>query len=471
MTIRTRLVVAFVLVSGVVSGALAAGSYALVAHEREAESVSAALQQARANVAIVRTASTRDGLLASYAAIGGFSTAGVYDGTRFSSSPFVPGVAQVPSGLSSGAAPAWARTTIGGIPYLVVAVRDAQGPAGHPISLYFFFTETQLQGDLDQLRNVLAGGWLAAIVLAGIAGVIAARRTLRPVGQAGEAARSIAEGALDTRIAARGRDEFGRFAVTFNGMADALEAKIAALDAARTRERRFTADVAHELRTPLTALVGEAELLLAEADSMGPEGRRLAGLLAGDVARLRRLVGDLIEVSQLDAAAEPLRLEQVDVAAMLAGMVRANRWSSRVTIEGEITAVTDSRRLERIMANLVGNAFEHTAGAITVRLEYDGDEAVIAVEDLGVGISPEHVSHVFERFYKADQARSGGGSGLGLAIAAEHAKALGGRIDVRSSPGSGSCFRLRFPVAEPLQNGDTIAAEGFDTDVHVEGAM
>ena len=471
MTIRTRLAVAFVLVSGVVSGALAVGSYLLVAHERESESVSSALQQVRANLAIVPTAATRDGLMASYSAIGGFSTAGVYRNTRFSSSPFVPGVAQAPAGLAAGRSPTWGRTTIAGIPYLVVAVRDEHGPGGAPISLFFFFSEQQLQGDLDQLRYVLAGGWLAAILLAGMAGVAAARRTLRPVGRAGDTARAIAEGALDARIRARGRDEFGRFAVTFNEMADALQTKIDDLDVARARERRFTADVAHELRTPLTALVGEAELLLAEADSMGDEGRRLAGLLAGDVSRLRRLVGDLIEVSQLDAATEPLRIEQIDLEPMLAGMIRAHGWSDRVRVDGGLTISTDRRRIERIVANLVGNAVEHTAGPVAVRLEREGDAASVCVDDGGPGIPPEHLPHVFERFYKADSARSGGGSGLGLAIASEHAAALGGAIEVHSLPETGSRFTLRLPVAEPLHDGCRLAAEPLDTGIHVESPV
>ena len=465
MTIRRRLAVAFVLVAGLLTGALALGSFLLVQQERQSESVSAALRQARANLAVADRAGTRADLLASYAVIGGFSTAGVLHGTAFSSSPFVPGVAQVPAGLVAGRVPAWRRATIGGVPYLVVAARTT-GPGGAPIALDFFFDESQLQGDLDQLRNVLAGGWLVAVLVAGLAGSLAARRTLRPVALAGEAARAMAAGALDTRIAARGRDEFARFAAAFNDMAGALSEQIEALEQARVRERRFTADVAHELRTPLTALVGEAELLVAAGDAMGDEGRRLAAMLGADVQRLRRLVGDLLEVSRLDAAAEPLRIERLDVAGLVAGMVRAHDWNGRVVVAGALEIDSDARRLERILTNLIGNAVEHTRGPVRVELERLDGEAVVTVSDRGEGIRDDSLPHLFERFWKADSARSGGGSGLGLAIALEHATALGGRIEVDSQPGHGTRFVLHLPVAESLPDGGPGVAERADTGLH-----
>src|SRR5206468_1201339 len=139
------------------------------------------------------------------------------------------------------------------------------------------------------------------VLLAALAGVVLARSALRPVARASEAAHSLAEGLLETRLPVEGTDEFGAWAQSFNEMAAALEAKIAELQAAQARERRFTADVAHELRTPVTALMGEAALLREHLAQMPPESRRPAELLIGDVARLRRLVEDLMEVSRFDA--------------------------------------------------------------------------------------------------------------------------------------------------------------------------
>jgi len=227
-------------------------------------------------------------------------------------------------------------------------------------------------------------------------------------------------------------------------MAAALEAKIDALSAAQARERRFTADVAHELRTPLTALVGEASLLSEHLERMPAESRRPAELLIGDVGRLRRLVEDLMEISRFDAGAESVHAEDVDVAALVSAVVRARGWEDRVSLDGGGLQVTsDPRRLERIVANLVDNALEHGGSHVEVRL----GEGVVEVVDDGPGISPEHLPHVFERFYKADESRSGGGTGLGLAIAQENARLLGGAIEVESTPGAGSRFTLRLAVA------------------------
>ena len=135
----------------------------------------------------------------------------------------------------------------------------------------FFYDEQQVWHDLATLRNVLAGGWLLLTVLAGLAGTLLARRTLAPVAQASDAARSLAEGLLDTRLPVTGDDEFATWAASFNEMAEALESKIDALSQAEQRERVFTANVAHELRTPLTALVGEAQLLADQAGELPPE--------------------------------------------------------------------------------------------------------------------------------------------------------------------------------------------------------
>jgi two-component system sensor histidine kinase MtrB len=234
-------------------------------------------------------------------------------------------------------------------------------------------------------------------------------------------------------------------------MAAALEAKIAALSAAQARERRFTSDVAHELRTPLAALVGEASLLAEHLDRMPPESRRPAELLIADVGRLRRLVEELMEISRFDQGAESVQAHEVDVAALVAATVRNRGWDGRVSVEGNGRSLTtDPRRLERIVANLVDNAFEHGGSAVTVRITSDG----IEVADDGPGIAPEHLPHLFERFYKADASRSGSGTGLGLAIAQENARLLGGEIQVQSELGAGSRFTLRLPVAQPLLQRD-----------------
>ena len=447
MSLRRRLTIAFMLAVGVSAAVLAVGSYVVVRHNLLSDSVASAEKQARRNLAIAPTylGQGPDALLAAYARNqADFLTAGIRRGRPFASS-FKASAQEVPSGLRRLVRRgdlAYERKQIGGTNYLIVG-----GPAGSGTELYFFFSEDDLRHELAVLRNILAAGVAILVLLAGFAGALLARRTLRPVARASEAARSLAEGLLETRLPVEGRDEFGVWAQSFNEMAGALEAKIADLSAAQARERRFTADVAHELRTPLTALVGETSLLAEHLDRMPAESRRPAELLIADVARLRRLVDDLLEISRLDAGAESVHAEPVDLRSLVGATVEARGWNGRVRLDGdELSLTSDPRRLERIVGNLVDNALEHGGKEVAIRIGRDGEAAAVEISDDGPGIPPEHLPHIFERFYKADEARSGGGTGLGLAIARENARLLGGEIDVSSVPGEGTRFILRLPV-------------------------
>jgi signal transduction histidine kinase len=230
-------------------------------------------------------------------------------------------------------------------------------------------------------------------------------------------------------------------------MADALEAKIAALSAAQARELRFTANVAHELRTPLTALVAAASLLSEQARHLPDEARRPVELLTADVGRLRVLVDELMEISRLDAGSEPVQHRAADVHSIVTALISARGWQDKVVVDDQpLTLITDPRRIERILANLLENAIEHSGRDVRVRIAALGTHASIAVADGGPGIRPEQLPLIFERFYKADSARASAGSGLGLAIALENARLLGGDISVSSDVRSGSVFRLTLPM-------------------------
>jgi two-component system sensor histidine kinase MtrB len=339
------------------------------------------------------------------------------------------------------------RFRSGGRDLLVIGGRIS----GSSEELYFVFTEDRINRDLAQLRNVLLIGWGVVVILAGLVGRLLAKRTLDPVAKASQAAQSIAEGLLATRLPVRGKDEFGAWAASFNEMAEALEAKIAALQEAQARERRFTSDVSHELRTPLTALVGEASLLGENLDRMPAEARRPAELLIQDVGRLRRLVDELMEISRFDAGRESIQADSVDLMALIQAAVRARGWDQRVEVSGQdVILSSDRRRLERIVANLMGNALEHGGGRCRVSLGLNGQRAFVEVTDRGQGIPSEHLAHLFDRFYKADPSRMGTGSGLGLAIAMENARLLGGDIEVWSEVGTGTRFTLLLPVTDVL---------------------
>jgi two-component system sensor histidine kinase MtrB len=448
--LRRRLAIAFVLVGGVSAGALAAGSYLVVRHSLLADSTDRALTQAHVNLDLARSTLRRDPadlptLLHLYASRPGFVTVAVLDGRHRT------GTLPIPAALHRLVARrnlAYQRETAAGTPYLVVGAPTAE----RGTALYFFFDEHGVWHDLALLERILVAGWIVVLLVSGVVGMLLARRTLAPVAQASAAARSLAEGLLDTRLPTGGADEFGAWAASFNGMAEALESKITELSDARERERRFTADVAHELRTPLTALVNEAALLRQHAGEMPPDAARLSELVAADVARLRRTAEDLMEISRLDAGTEPVHPEPVAAADAVRAMVAARGWTDTVRVEGAGRLVTDVRRLERVLVNLIGNAIEHGGGACRVRITEDARR--FDVIDDGPGIPAEHVGRIFDRFAKVDPARTGPGSGLGLAIAADNARLLGGAVEVETASGKGATFTVTLPQRPPETTGN-----------------
>ncbi len=463
--LRRRLALAFALTAGIAAAALAAGSYFLVRDARLDDSVERSLDQTRFNLVLAAetlAGGSPDDLLEAYERRGGFETVLLVNDRSFPSSLSL-GEEQVPEdleGIVTDGQLAYERTTVADTRYLVTG---GQVP-GTDDEAYFFFSEEEIWDDLAQLRNILLIGLGIVIVFAALAGLLLARRMLAPVARASTAARSLAEGLLDTRLPVEREDEFGAWATSFNEMADALETKINELSEAQARERRFTADVAHELRTPLTAVVNEASLLAEHIERMPPEAQRPAELLVADVSRLRDLVEDLMEISRLDAGTQAVRPERVDLGSLVISAVGARGWRDRLELEAEeVVIASDPRRLERIVANLVGNALEHGGRDVSVRVGRDGIGPFVEVADRGPGIAREDLPHLFDRFFKADRSRAGRGTGLGLAIALENARLLDGEIDVWSETGVGTRFTLRFAVTKPLHDGESgVAGDEHD---------
>jgi len=451
-SLRRRLTFAFLLVAGISAAALAVASYTIVREARLSDSVDRSLEQSRFNLILANETLSREPsvqeinqLLAAYERRGGFETVGMTGDRRFSSTVSL-GMQEVPAPLRALVATGklgYERIDVAGTRYLVVGgqVKNAD------TVLFDFYSEDRLWDELAQLRNVLLAALGVVTLLGALVGAVLARRILAPVGRASQAAHSLAEGLLETRLPVESGDEFGVWAASFNEMAEALEAKIRALSESQARERRFTSDVSHELRTPLTALVAEASLLAEQLDKMPPDARRPAELLVDDVARLRDLVEDLMEISRLDAGEARVRDERVDLGSLVRAAVRSRGWDDRVSVNGgEVVLQSDHRRLERIASNLIGNALEHGGREVTASVGRDGVGTFLEVSDRGPGISPDRLPHVFDRFYKADTARAGPGSGLGLAIALENARLLGGDIEVWSEVGIGTRFTLRLPA-------------------------
>jgi heavy metal sensor kinase len=307
-----------------------------------------------------------------------------------------------------------------------------------------------------------------ALVLAGTGGWLLARRALRPVDQMTTAARRIEAEHLGERLGgAEVEDELGRLARTLNEM-------LARLEAAFAQVRRFSADASHELKTPLTVLRGEVEVALRNRRDSAEYERVLRAVLA-EVESMTRLVDDLLLLSRADAGAlkldsRPVELDHLVEEVAKEGEVLGREKNVRVTIKGlePLVLQGDAQRLKQLLRNLVDNAVKYTpAGgevSISAAVLPSGSAAVsepqhrstaapqhvveIAVQDTGVGIPPEALPRVFERFYRVDPARSRetGGAGLGLCIAKTIAEAHGGAIEVQSTPGAGSTFTVRLPL-------------------------
>lgn len=340
-----------------------------------------------------------------------------------------------------------------------VLVTAARLPPGGPD--FFFVTSTAAITEASrQIVLLIAGTGIAAIAIGSVVASSLAKRMLIPVAAARGAAEQMAGGDLDVRLAGEGADEFGGLSRSFNRMAGSLAETIRELEEARLRERRFVADVSHELRTPLTGLVNEARMLsdkLASAPEASDEHRAIARMLDGDVARLRRLVDDLLEISRLDSG-DPLPSPTVvDVDAFLQAVVDSRHPDATVVSSVGRQVPTDPRSLERIVGNLLDNARLHASGAeTTVNASVDGDLLVVEVADRGPGVDPEHLEAIFDRFTTGDPAR-GSGTGLGLAIAHQHANRLGGDLQATLRPGGGLSVMARIPVGKLLHDGEDAA--------------
>ena len=307
--------------------------------------------------------------------------------------------------------------------------------------LYLIYSLDDIDQMLSVLLRVLLVTSATAVVFAALAAQNVSARIIRPLTEVSGAARRVAEGLLETRVRSVSRDEVGLLAASFNEMAAAFQEMIA-------RERRFVANVSHELRTPLATLRTASELLLRHRAEFSPTAREAVDLLDEDVTNLRHLVEELMEVSEVDAGRARLRMEELDVQALLGAIT--TRHHREVPISGPpITIVSDKARLDRILGNLLDNAFEHGEGAgVAIDVAERNGTVRIAVSDRGPGIAPAEQPLLFDRFYKADSSRTRerGGVGLGLAIALENARLLGGTIEVASTPSDRTTFTLVVPT-------------------------
>ena len=471
--VRARLTITIVALVVLTAAVLGIGSYLFVDSSLHRQALDDAAAQARFDLSVIApsrltAAPTRDEVakLAQDFTFRGLDT--IIDAgpdKPFSSPSSLAGTLEtLPAGLlqlvDQGQI-AYAWLPVGGRPSLVVGGRSGgSGPA-----IYFIHDETALEQTLDQLRLALGVGALVLAILAIVAARFLARGVLAPVEAASRAAEQIEGGDLSARVPVTSDDEFGTWAKRFNRMAATLDGTIGRLEAAQDQNRRFVADVSHELRTPVSALVAEASILRDHLDDLPAASRRAGELIVEDIARLRTLVEELMELSRFDAETEEVQVQPVDLGRLIRDVAATrNRDAVLEMPDDRIVIESDPRRLERILTNLLENAREHAPGAlVVVRLRATAERVEITVADRGPGVPPDRLDRIFDRFFMADPSRRGG-SGLGLAIASEHAALLGGRLRTRNRDGGGLAIELMLPVTQSLHDGDPAATPEDEGD-------
>lgn len=298
------------------------------------------------------------------------------------------------------------------------------------------------------LLLVLVSGGLAAVGLAALVGWTTASAALRPLQQVTETALQITRtDDLSRRIPLSGpaQGEVGRLVVAFNETLERLENLF-------ETQRRFLADVSHELRTPLTTILGNLDLMR----KMGQLDAESLEAISSETARMKRLVQDILVLTQAESGKLPLARSQVELDTLVlevfqqAKLLAQERVEVRLGQEDQARVIGDRDRIKQVILNLVSNAIEYTpqGGSVTLGLTCVGDWARLTVSDTGPGIPQEELPHIFERFYRVDRSRrrsGAGGAGLGLSIAYWITRSHDGRLEVASEVGKGTTFSVWLP--------------------------
>jgi heavy metal sensor kinase len=322
-----------------------------------------------------------------------------------------------------------------------VTVRSGALAVGRPIE--------DIEQALAGLKRALTLAIPLTLLVAGAGGLFLARRVLRPVQHIADTARNIGETDLSRRIAVNTRDELGQLAATLNQMIERLEK-------AFNRQREFTGDASHELRTPLAVIQAESTLALQRARSVKEYQASLASI-AEEADHMGRIIDQLLALARADSGSDQASFQELDlnepvreVAADMDILSRDRSLQLELLLGDPVLVRGDHGLLRQLLLNLVGNAMRYTppGGKISIVTAAVNGRARLAVSDTGQGIPAEHLPHIFDRFYRADKARSRseGGSGLGLAICKQVAELHGGEIEVESRVGQGSTFTFSLPL-------------------------
>jgi two-component system phosphate regulon sensor histidine kinase PhoR len=350
---------------------------------------------------------------------------------------------------------------------MLYCARKAEEPLQFPKEIYsrnndsvvnvVFIRESISLSAVDSVVNAAQSALLAiALCIIGIVAVgsfLIARRLTLPLVRMAKIAEEIQRGNISKRITHISNDEIGELAATLNSMLDTLQAEISQLKKLERVRSEFLANVSHELRTPIFSIQGMLETLLNGAVDDPNVNREFLQRTLRNTERLNVLLGDLIDISRIESGDMKMSFRYFDVRTMLANVVSemqpiAEQKNIKLRTDfssGDTAEIYgDRERLRQVVENLVDNAIKYSEPSTTVTISYKDKEheASISVADAGIGIAPEHLPRIFERFYRVDKGRSrdAGGTGLGLAIVKHILEAHHSSIQVKSEVGKGSVF-------------------------------
>jgi heavy metal sensor kinase len=322
-------------------------------------------------------------------------------------------------------------------------------PGIQPAALVIAHSTRQIDQALAGLVHTLIIAVPLALALAAGGGIFLARRALEPVDKISQTAQEIEESDLSRRINVNTKDELGRLAATLNEM-------IGRLERAFQRQKQFTSDASHELRAPLAVIEAESTLAL-QKERPSSDYQQSLEIISQESRQMSSLIDQLLTLARADAGKEQWNFTEVNLGKLVSNLstdvevlCQEKGLSFQLGQTQDLVVKGDEARLRELFMNLLNNAIRYTPspGTVSVSFRSEGQMAVVAITDTGVGIPAEDIPFIFERFYRVDKARSRAeaGSGLGLAISRHIAEAHGGKIEVESQVGAGSTFSVWLPL-------------------------
>lgn len=342
---------------------------------------------------------------------------------------------------------------------------NVQLPRAGTYELYIVYSLESDQAQVSMVMRILLIALLPIFVGLPLGVFVVQYRILRPVRSTADAAGLISQGDLSARVPVSGIDEMADLSTAFNEMAESLQRKISEYDELSQLQQRFVSDVSHELRTPLTTIRMADSVIWDNRETLPQGAKRSAELLHDQTERMESMLADLLEISRYDAQSALPEPETTDMRLLIRKVIAAHEGlAQRLNVPVifdepgvRCSAEIDSRRIERVLRNLLVNAIEHADGTkVTITVRCTDTDIAVRVRDGGVGMSEETVAHVFDRFFRADtaRARTTGGTGLGLSIATEDVRLHGGTLRAWGEIGKGASFVMTLPrtIGQPVSS-------------------